>query len=344
MQKMRYLIFLTLFTLSTCVFDFDDDFYDPKRETLLKSIPISIKRLYTEWSEKTKCVDRILRSTQATIKTKTFQWFIYKVRMPRRMSPVLEAQLLLEFYKTSNFSRVLNYDYGIELHSLDHKTETRFIISSEKYASGNVAELFFNITSIYQEKKKSNRNFIRLRFRFLRFPVDNKPPPIDQDEDEFTFRNIKAFLVTHEDNEDCQSSYREVNLQSRRVVKIAEQSSMLRAFHRPNLYPVDNSMHPCRLMDWFVSFHSIGWSSFIVAPSRVNARACTGICGFPMKVNSTEHAIVQTLVSIRNNRNTSASCVPVATKPTALLLYDDSDDSIYISTFPDMIANSCGCR
>ncbi|KAG8571703.1 hypothetical protein GDO81_011757 [Engystomops pustulosus] len=56
----------------------------------------------------------------------------------------------------------------------------------------------------------------------------------------------------------------------------------------------------CRKHELYVSFQDLGWQDWIIAPKGYAANYCGGECSFPLNahMNATNHAIVQTLVSI----------------------------------------------
>ena len=49
-----------------------------------------------------------------------------------------------------------------------------------------------------------------------------------------------------------------------------------------------------------VDFTTVGWNDWIVSPPGYDAHVCTGECKFPLPdhANATNHAIVQTMVSL----------------------------------------------
>ncbi|CAL8315890.1 unnamed protein product [Merluccius merluccius] len=67
----------------------------------------------------------------------------------------------------------------------------------------------------------------------------------------------------------------------------------------------------------YVDFSDVGWNEWIVAPPGYNAFYCQGECPFPLAdhLNSTNHAIVQTLVNSVNSNIPRACCVPHRAQP-----------------------------
>ncbi|XP_046337472.1 bone morphogenetic protein 2-like isoform X2 [Haliotis rufescens] len=102
----------------------------------------------------------------------------------------------------------------------------------------------------------------------------------------------------------------------------------------------------CRRHALYVDFNDVGWNDWIVAPSGYNAFYCHGDCPFPLAhhLNSTNHAIVQTLVnSVNPSAVPKACCVP--TELTAIsMLYLDEWDKVVLKNYQDMVVEACGCR
>ncbi|KAL0267428.1 UNVERIFIED_CONTAM: hypothetical protein PYX00_009704 [Menopon gallinae] len=102
----------------------------------------------------------------------------------------------------------------------------------------------------------------------------------------------------------------------------------------------------CRRHELYVDFGDVGWNDWIVAPPGYNAFYCAGDCPFPLSdhLNSTNHAIVQTLVnSAFPNTAPKACCVPTTLIPISML-YVDEDNKVVLKTYDDMMVEGCGCR
>lgn len=102
----------------------------------------------------------------------------------------------------------------------------------------------------------------------------------------------------------------------------------------------------CRRHPLYVDFHDVGWDDWIVAPPGYDAWFCHGDCPFPLSshMNTTNHAIVQTLVNSMNpERVPKACCVP--TDLTSIsMLYLDEDQKVVLKNYMDMAVVGCGCR
>lgn len=101
----------------------------------------------------------------------------------------------------------------------------------------------------------------------------------------------------------------------------------------------------CRRHPLYVDFTEVGWKKWIVAPSGYDAFFCLGECRFPLSdhMNSSSHAMVQTLLNSVNGAVPRACCVPTALSPIALL-YLDQEDRVVLKNYQDMVVEGCGCR
>lgn len=101
----------------------------------------------------------------------------------------------------------------------------------------------------------------------------------------------------------------------------------------------------CRRHPLYVDFKDVGWNKWIVAPSGYDAFFCLGECSFPLAdhMNSSSHAMVQTLVNSVNGAVPKACCVPTALSPIAML-YLDQNDRVVLKNYQDMVVEGCGCR
>ncbi|XP_029454158.1 bone morphogenetic protein 4 [Rhinatrema bivittatum] len=101
----------------------------------------------------------------------------------------------------------------------------------------------------------------------------------------------------------------------------------------------------CRRHSLYVDFSDVGWNDWIVAPPGYQAFYCHGDCPFPLAdhLNSTNHAIVQTLVNSVNSSIPKACCVPTELSAISML-YLDEYDKVVLKNYQDMVVEGCGCR
>lgn len=103
---------------------------------------------------------------------------------------------------------------------------------------------------------------------------------------------------------------------------------------------------PCKRHPMFVNFNEVGWGSWIVAPPGYDAYYCHGECNFPLAehLNTTNHAIVQTLVNSMNpSQVPKACCVPTQLSAMSMLYLDD-DNKVVLKNYREMAVVGCGCR
>ncbi|XP_072265747.1 bone morphogenetic protein 2 isoform X2 [Pyxicephalus adspersus] len=101
----------------------------------------------------------------------------------------------------------------------------------------------------------------------------------------------------------------------------------------------------CRRHPLYVDFSDVGWNDWIVAPPGYHAFYCHGECPFPLAdhFNSTNHAIVQTLVNSVNPTIPKACCVPTELSAISML-YLDENEKVVLRNYQDMVVEGCGCR
>nr|CAG4644021.1 EOG090X07KO [Lepidurus arcticus] len=102
----------------------------------------------------------------------------------------------------------------------------------------------------------------------------------------------------------------------------------------------------CRRHQMYVDFADVGWNDWIVAPPGYHAYYCHGECPFPLAdhLNTTNHAIVQSLVnSVNPSSVPRACCVPTELSPISML-YMDEYDKVVLKNYQDMVVEGCGCR
>lgn len=107
-----------------------------------------------------------------------------------------------------------------------------------------------------------------------------------------------------------------------------------------------NGNELCQRRPLYVDFSDVGWSDWIVAPPGYEAFYCQGDCQFPFAdhMNTTNHAIVQTLVhSISPSYAPKACCVPTQLSSISML-YLNEQNKVVLKNYQDMTVVGCGCR
>lgn len=130
-----------------------------------------------------------------------------------------------------------------------------------------------------------------------------------------------------------------------RVIRDIKTNRGRRAPHRRNNKRRDGR-ELCQRKPLYVDFSNVGWSDWIVAPTGYDAYYCHGECHFPFAdhLNTTNHAVVQTLVnSINSDLAPKACCIPTQLKPISMLYLDDQN-KVVLKSYQDMEVVGCGCR
>ena len=102
----------------------------------------------------------------------------------------------------------------------------------------------------------------------------------------------------------------------------------------------------CKRHELYVDFKDVGWSDWIIAPQGYDAFFCHGECPFylPDKMNTTNHAIVQTLVHSFNPQAAPSPCCVPTELSDIVLLYLDEFEKVTLKNYQDMMVEACGCR
>lgn len=132
---------------------------------------------------------------------------------------------------------------------------------------------------------------------------------------------------------------------SRSIRDVSNRSKRAGGHHR-RTHRRKNNEEICRRHSLYVDFADVGWSDWIVAPPGYDAFYCHGRCPFPIAehLNSTNHAVVQTLVnSINPGKVPKACCVPTQLEGISMLYLNDHS-TVVLKNYQDMTVVGCGCR
>ncbi|KAM7354242.1 decapentaplegic morphogen isoform 1-T2 [Cochliomyia hominivorax] len=132
---------------------------------------------------------------------------------------------------------------------------------------------------------------------------------------------------------------------SRSIRDVSTRSKRAGGHHR-RTHRRKNNEEICRRHSLYVDFADVGWSDWIVAPPGYDAFYCHGRCPFPIAehLNSTNHAVVQTLVnSINPGKVPKACCVPTQLEGISMLYLNDHS-TVVLKNYQDMTVVGCGCR
>lgn len=161
---------------------------------------------------------------------------------------------------------------------------------------------------------------------------------LETHESESDWRPVEPLLLVYSD--DGRNNQRRVEDLVNRRKRAAAAATADRKRRRKNGWDI------CRRRRLYVDFADVGWNDWIVAPSGYDAFYCAGDCPFPLPdhLNTTNHAVVQTLVnSVNPNLVPKACCVPT-TLQTVSMLYLDEHGRTVLKTYADMAVEGCGCR
>ncbi|XP_055844283.1 protein screw [Episyrphus balteatus] len=100
----------------------------------------------------------------------------------------------------------------------------------------------------------------------------------------------------------------------------------------------------CERMNFSIDFKDLQMQDWVIAPKKFEAYFCGGDCNFPLgaKMNATNHAIVQTLMHLKQPNLPKPCCVPTVLGSISILHYLN-EDSVNLSKYPNSVAKSCGC-
>ncbi|KFO81646.1 Derriere protein, partial [Cuculus canorus] len=130
------------------------------------------------------------------------------------------------------------------------------------------------------------------------------------------------------------------------VVTLSQQQCKASRRRRSAHHPPVTLSNLCKPRQLYISFSDVGWENWIIAPQGYMANYCLGECPFPLtaELNSTNHAILQTMVHSLDPEGTpQPCCVPVRLSPISILYYDNNDN-VVLRHYEDMVVDECGCR
>ncbi|KAL4217614.1 Bone morphogenetic protein 6 [Mactra antiquata] len=158
--------------------------------------------------------------------------------------------------------------------------------------------------------------------------------------------NQQAFLVGF-----FKMAQNEIHVRARRSVENAENSTPNEAqnyyYWGGDSYSMDNYRRSaCQRHTLYVSFKSLGWEDWIIAPDGYPAFYCGGECAFPLgaHMNATNHAIVQTLVHLTKPYAVPKPCCAPTKLSAIRVLYFDEKSNVVLKRYKNMKVKACGCH
>ncbi|XP_039208179.1 bone morphogenetic protein 2-like [Crotalus tigris] len=228
------------------------------------------------------------------------------------------------------------------------------LLACKWVAPGQPKWVSFDVTAAFQkarEQKERNLGF------FVEVQPSNSSlhlphPPVSlrarrssgQEEAEWALK--RPLLVTYSHDQRGQPlSHRKRQTRSRPIRGRGAAKVPPSARKHKSLRPKTKTGTRCRRHRLFVDFKAVGWNDWIIAPSGYHAFYCSGDCRFPLAdhMNSSSHAVVQTILNSVNSKVPKACCVPTELSPIAML-YLDQHDMVVLKSYQDMVVDGCGCR
>lgn len=144
----------------------------------------------------------------------------------------------------------------------------------------------------------------------------------------------------------------ELNLRHRRSADQSENSTPNEAENYyywgkgADSYSMDYRKSACQRHTLYVSFKSLGWQDWIIAPEGYPAFYCGGECTFPLgaHMNATNHAIVQTLVHLTKPYVVPKPCCAPTKLSAIQVLFFDEKSNVVLKRYPNMKVKACGCH
>ncbi|NXN92672.1 DERR protein, partial [Rhinopomastus cyanomelas] len=242
------------------------------------------------------------------------------------------AQLEIKFshnsYHTSSqgqgFELRLYQPAQLSLRGMSSHEQSRKLLVEQTFAQLHQS-LLFNLSEVVKDWRTSSRNLGLI----LEISVSGTDDALASRGPQSPCSSIDSFLdasllVVTLSQEQCRAPRRR------------------RSVHSTSITP----SNLCKPRQLYISFSDVGWENWIIAPQGYLANYCLGECPFPLtaELNSTNHAILQTMVHSLDPEGTpQPCCVPVRLSPISILYYDNSDN-VVLRHYEDMVVDECGCR
>lgn len=141
---------------------------------------------------------------------------------------------------------------------------------------------------------------------------------------------------------------REISHREKKDIKDSKQEfSSLNIPNNPYInFALQKRKNTCNIKTLYVSFKDLQWQDWIIAPEGYDAYYCSGECNFPLNIrmNATNHAIVQTLVHLMQPDKVPKPCCAPTKLSSISVLYFLDDSNVVLKKYQNMVVNSCGCH
>lgn len=141
------------------------------------------------------------------------------------------------------------------------------------------------------------------------------------------------------DEDEYNDDWEDDSGRSRRRLRTNSQPDLaLEAMRRTNNY--------CQSKPLYISFHALGWGKWIVAPEGLNANYCDGQCPFPLTstLTASNHAVLQSVSNHYYPDKVKAPCCVPQKLARMSILYHQTEKTVTMRNYDDMIVETCGCR
>ncbi|KAM3936515.1 protein DVR-1-like [Leptodactylus fuscus] len=245
----------------------------------------------------------------------------FNISVMESAEKVTMGRLELKFTQNSYYGRTFELRlYRIlrmSLRGMDRQKASRKLLSAQTFSLLRKS-LYINLTEVCQIWRNPHKN-LGLALEILH----RKEGTLDE------CQSIQTFLHT---------SLLTVSLNPLHCTKQRQKRSSNRFPFMPSSF--------CQRRRRYVDFRDLGWKNLVVAPRGYFANDCSGECPYPLTeiLNSTNHAVLQTLVhSYEPEDVPPPCCIPTKLSPLSVLLYDD-DGNIVLRHYDNMTVDECGCR
>ncbi|KAB1259604.1 Growth/differentiation factor 15 [Camelus dromedarius] len=90
------------------------------------------------------------------------------------------------------------------------------------------------------------------------------------------------------------------------------------------------------------SVEDLGWADWVVAPRELDVRMCIGACPSHFRSANTHAQMQARLHGLNPDAAPAPCCVPASYEPV-VLMHRDSEGSVSLTPFDDLVAKDCHC-
>lgn len=166
-----------------------------------------------------------------------------------------------------------------------------------------------------------------------------------QQQQEVARSNLEPFIVAYFNGPELLVKVQKLRFKrelQKRKATLPSGHQMLQPPPPADLYRPPQS---CERLNFTVDFKELQMHNWVIAPKKFEAYFCGGGCNFPLgtKMNATNHAIVQTLMHLKQPHLPKPCCVPTVLGSITILRYLN-EDIIDLTKYQKAVAKECGCH